>query len=61
MQRLVYTVDIDNEICELDYLHRVLNEVIGEEVGCCIKRSRLESSDEINEIGEWEDEDGQDQ
>lgn len=55
MQRLVYTVDIDNEICELDYLHNVLNEIVSEEIGCCISRSRLESEDEINEIGEWED------
>jgi len=59
MQRLVYTVDIDNEIYELDYLHGVLNEVIGEEIGCCIERSRLESPDEINEIGEWEEDENE--
>jgi hypothetical protein len=56
MQRLTYTVEIDEEFEEFDFLHDLLNAVIQEELGCNITRSKLETPDEIIMDGDWEDE-----
>ena len=53
--KLTYTVEIDEEIFGLDGLNELLNETISNDIGCSVIKSRLESLDEINEIGEWED------
>lgn len=58
MQRLTYTVEIDEEFEDFDYIHELLNAVIQEELGCNIIRSKLETPDEIIFDGDWEDENG---
>ncbi len=58
MQRLTYTVEIDEEFEEFDFLHELLNDIIREELECNIIRSKLETQDEIIMDGEWEDENG---
>jgi hypothetical protein len=58
MQRLVYTVDIDEEIYGADCLLEAIDATIKSEIGCKVLRSRLESPDEVCENGEWEDEEG---
>lgn len=55
MQRIIYTTDIDEEYCDLSALHVELNETIENMLDCNVVRSRLETDDEVNEIGEWED------
>lgn len=57
MQRLVYTIYIDEEFIELESLRETLDFTIENELECGIIRSRLESEDEICETGEWEDTD----
>jgi hypothetical protein len=54
---LVYRVEIDEEIYNLDGLLESLDETIHLSVDCNIIKSRLESPDEICETGEWEDSD----
>jgi hypothetical protein len=56
MQRLVYTVDIDEEVYGADYLLEAIDATIESEIGCKVLKSRLESNVEIIEKGEWEDE-----
>ena len=56
MQRLTYTVDIDEEIYGLDCLLDMLNAIIESETDSEVLKSRLESKDEICEIGDWDDE-----
>lgn len=56
MQRLVYTVDVNDEFSELDSLRETLDFVVENELGCGVIKSRLESPDEVCENGEWEDE-----
>lgn len=53
--KLVYTVEIDEEIYNLDGLLESLDETISSDTDCNILRSRLESPDEICETGDWED------
>ena len=55
--KLVYTVEIDEEIYNLDGLLESLDETIHLSVDCNIIKSRLESPDEICETGDWEDSD----
>lgn len=54
MQKITYTVDIDEEIYGDLSLLEAINETIEQEVGCKVIRSRLETDKEIFEIGEWE-------
>jgi hypothetical protein len=56
--KLVYTVEIDEEIYNLDGLLETLDETILLSTDSNIIKSRLESPDEICETGEWEDTDG---
>lgn len=56
MQRLVYTVDIDEEVYELDGLLDALDTTIQLSTDCGVIRSRIESPAKICENGEWEDE-----
>lgn len=56
MQRLIYTVDIDEEFVGIDSLLELLEAMIEIELGCNVIRSKLESPDEIAYKGEWEDE-----
>lgn len=58
MQRLTYTVEIDDEFYGFDFLHELLNAIIREELECNIIRSKFETPDEIILDGEWEDENG---
>jgi len=53
--KLVYTVEIDEEIYCLDGLLESLDETINLSVETNILKSRLESPDEICETGDWED------
>ncbi len=53
--KLVYTVEIDEDIYCLDGLLESLDETISSGTDCNILRSRLESPDEICETGDWED------
>ena len=55
MHRLVYTVDIDEEIFGLEGLLETLDETVQQSTDCFVNRSRIESPAEICENGEWED------
>lgn len=55
MQRLIYTVEIDEEFEGLDFLHELLDATVQDELGCKVIRSKLESPEEIILNGEWED------
>jgi hypothetical protein len=55
MQRLIYTVDIDDEFVELDNFHEKLDFHTENELGCSVVRSKLETPEEIILHGEWED------
>ncbi len=57
MQRLIYTVDIDEEFTDLTGFFELLEAVVEEELGCNVIRSMLETEEEIISRGEWEDED----
>jgi hypothetical protein len=57
MQRLVYTVDIDEEVYEINGLLEAIDTTVSLLTDCNVVRSRIESSDEVCENGEWEDED----
>lgn len=60
MQRLIYTVDIDEEIYGLDsYLLDALDYEVTSRVGCNVIKSRLELPEEIIENGEWEDDENE--
>ena len=54
---LVYRVQIDEEIYNLDGLLESLDETIRLSTDSNIIKSRLESPDEICETGDWEDSD----
>lgn len=54
--RLIYTVEINEEIFGLDGVLRVLDDALEEELGSVIVKSRIESRDEVCEKGNWEDE-----
>ncbi len=56
MQRLVYTVDIDEEFVGMDSLLELLEAIVEDELDCRVIRSKLETSEEIAYKGEWEDE-----
>jgi len=47
--RMVYTVDINEDICGLDNILKALDETIGE-VGFGVKASKLESDEEVVSI-----------
>lgn len=55
MERLIYTVDIDEETYGADFLLEAIDETIKAEIGCEVLKSRLESDVDIIENGEWED------
>lgn len=58
MQRLIYTVDIEDPLGGLEEFsgfHEMLDFYTENELGCSVLRSRLETDDEIIEYGEWED------
>ena len=55
MQRLVYIVDIDEEMYGLDFLLDLLDAATQSGTGCKIIRSRLGSPDEICDTGDWEE------
>jgi hypothetical protein len=57
--RLTYTVDIDEDVYELDGLLAALDTTVQLSTDCFVERSRIESSDETCENGEWEDEDNE--
>ena len=57
VQRLVYTVDIDEEFSGLDSFLELLEAIVEDELDCNVIRSRLETPDEIISKGEWENED----
>lgn len=59
MQRLIYTVDIDDKFEGLGCLHELLDSTVQCELGCGVVRSRLETDDEVCENGEWEDEENE--
>lgn len=52
--KLVYTVEIDEEIYNLDGLLETLDETLYLSTDSNIIKSRLESPDEICENGDWE-------
>ncbi|GEM_PF-2212505 len=56
MQRLIYTVDIDEEVYELSGLLDTFDTAVQVLTDCNVERSRIESPDEVCENGEWEDE-----
>lgn len=56
MQRLIYTVDIDEEFVGMDSLLELLEAIIENELDCNVVRGKLESPDEVAYTGEWEDE-----
>lgn len=57
MQKWVYTFETDEEFEISEIFSKLLQGVVEEALGCKVIRSRLETSDEIYENGEWEDED----
>jgi hypothetical protein len=57
MQRLIYTVDIDEEFDVIgESFFELLEAIVEEELGCNVVRSKLELPDEVMSRGEWEDE-----
>lgn len=56
IQRLTYTVDIDEEFVGMDSLLELLEAIVEDELGCNVLRSKLESPEEIAYKGDWEDE-----
>jgi hypothetical protein len=56
MQRLVYTAEINEELCDLSGLLEAIDETVRSTTDCFIERSKLESPDEVCENGEWEEE-----
>ncbi len=56
MQRLIYTVDIDEEFSDLTGFFELLEAITEDELSCKVIRSKLESPEEIILKGEWEDE-----
>jgi hypothetical protein len=56
MQRIIYTVDIDEEVYELDGLLDALDITVQLSTDCFVERSRIESPAEVCENGEWEEE-----
>lgn len=56
MQRLVYTVDIDEEFSDLTGLFELLEAIVEDELDCNVIRSSLETEEEIISKGDWEDE-----
>ena len=56
MQRLIYTVEVDEEFYGLEFFHGLLDEITREELGCSVIRSKLETTDEVCESGDWEGE-----
>jgi hypothetical protein len=55
MQKLVYTVEVDEEFTGLDSFREILDFTTENELGCGVIRSKLESPDEVCENGEWEE------
>ncbi len=56
MQRLVYTVDIDEEFSDLTGLFELLEAIVEDELDCKVIRSKLETPEEEISKGDWEDE-----
>lgn len=54
LSRLTYTFEVNYSPFGLDSLLEILNEGVQITTGCEIIRSRLESPDEICEMGEWD-------
>ncbi len=55
MQRLVYTVDIDEEFSDLTGLFELLEAIVEDELDCNVIRSSLETEEEIISKGDWEE------
>ncbi len=56
IQRLVYTVDIDEEFSDLIGLFELLESIVEDELDCNVIRSSLETEEEIISKGDWDDE-----
>jgi hypothetical protein len=56
MQRLVYTVDIDEEFSDLTGFFELLEAIVEDELDCNVIRSSLETEEETISKGNWEDE-----
>lgn len=56
MQRLVYTVDIEDGISLDDTFLETLDQVVEDITGCKVMRSKVMDDDAIVENGEWEEE-----
>jgi hypothetical protein len=57
MQRLIYTVDIDEEFDVIgESFFELLEAIVEDELGCKAVRSKLETPDEVMSKGEWEEE-----
>jgi hypothetical protein len=56
MQRLIYTIDIDEEFVGMDGILGLLDAEVESRLDCIVIRSKLESPDEIAYEGDWEDE-----
>ena len=55
VQRLVYTVDIDEEFSDLTGLFELLEAIVEDELGCKVIRSSLETEEDIISKGDWEE------
>jgi hypothetical protein len=56
MQRLIYTVDIDEEFVGMDSVLDLIDAEVESILDCNVIRSKLESPEEIAYSGDWEDE-----
>ncbi len=56
MQKMIFTFETDEEFEVLDAFFQSLEDVVEDELGCKVIRSKLETPDEIYFNGEWEDE-----
>lgn len=52
--KLIYTVEIDEDVFELNGVLKTLNDVLEEKTDSTIIKSRIESPDEVCENGDWE-------
>jgi hypothetical protein len=53
--KIVYTVEIDEDVYELEGLMSTLDTTVSLATDCLVLRSRIESLDETCENGEWEE------
>jgi hypothetical protein len=60
-QRLIYTVDIDEEFSDLTGFFELPEAITEDELGCKVIRSKFETPEEIISKGGWETADGEDE